>query len=66
MAKERLATKKNSLICYLNLLSQVIEKLGVVALIDYRGRLEQAWEQFALANNEVGEASPFLMSWTWD
>ena len=66
MAKERYTTKKNSLICYLNLISQVVEELGVVALMDYRGRVEQAWEQFASANNKVDEASPFLMSRTWD
>ena len=44
----------------------MIEILGVAGLMDYRGFVEEAWEQFASANNEVDEASPFLMSRTWD
>ena len=53
---------KNSLICYMDPIPQLLENLGVMGLMDYRGFVEEAWEQFALANNEVDEASPFLMS----
>ena len=66
LAKRRYTLMKNSLIRYLDPIPQLLENLGVMGLMDYRGFVEEAWEQFASANNEVDEASPFLMSRTWD
>ena len=66
LAKRNYTTMKNSLIRYLDQIPQVMEILGVSGLMDYRGFVEEAWEQFASANNDVDEASPFLMSQTLD
>ena len=66
MAKNHYTLMKNSLIRYLDPIPQLLENLGVMGLMDYRGFVEEAWEHFASANNEVDEASPFLMSRTWD
>ena len=66
-AKELYTSSKNSLISYLDpiplLLKHVhYQGVGTELLMINRGWVEEAWEQYALAHNDVNEASPFLLS----
>ena len=69
-AKELYTRRKDTLIHRLDYITRLLKYVQYQDVTEFlmnnRRWVEEAWEQYALAHNDVDEAQPFLQCRTWD